>query len=122
MNRARHKNIDLQAFETIYETHWQNLYISAFKILKDKVQASKVVQEIFVDLLNDKKLFRKKDLTQYLNVELRYRVLEAISKGGGYETLLDSLTQYISSERIKTTDKKADDLNLLKLSFGGESV
>ncbi|MEJ2882173.1 RNA polymerase sigma factor [Pedobacter sp. GR22-6] len=122
MNKGKHKNVDLVAFEAIYDKHWQSLYISAFKILKNKVQASQVVQEIFVDLLNNRKLLKREDLDQYLDNELRYRVLEAISKGGGYESLLDSLTQYISAESSKTADKKSGDLNVLNFSFSGESV
>jgi len=45
LNRLREN--DTQAFESIYKKYWQNLYLTAFSILKDK-QAAEDIFKIYL--------------------------------------------------------------------------
>lgn len=92
------KKGDSNAFGIIYDRHWQLLYISAFKILRNDQDARIVVQNVFTSLLAERdKLLIKDSLYEHLYDLVRFRVLETISQGKIHQDLLASLNDYISS-------------------------
>ncbi|WP_167855570.1 RNA polymerase sigma factor [Hymenobacter fodinae] len=87
----RIRNDDYQAFELLFEAHWQELYRYAHKILRHTSDAEDIIQELFCDLWANRAhlqvhttaegflrgALRKKILTRFRDAEIRARHLKA---------------------------------------------
>lgn len=79
LNRL-HQN-DTQAFEKIYKKYWQNLYLTAFSILKDKQAAEDIIQDLFVQLWNKRaSISITVSLNAYLTASIKHEVFRVIRK------------------------------------------
>lgn len=77
----RLRNDDELALTIIYNDYWRLLYISAFKILKNKELSEDIVQNVFISLWNNrKKIEIKRSLKSYLYTSTRYQVFAKIRK------------------------------------------
>lgn len=62
------------AFDEIYERHWNRLVSDIYRRLKDHHQTEEIVQEVFVDLWNNRRRRSIDKLYPYLIQSARYRV------------------------------------------------
>jgi RNA polymerase sigma-70 factor (ECF subfamily) len=70
-----------QALTQLYKAHWQNLFLSAYNVLKDKKACEDIVQEIFVQLwVRRQTLDIRQSLATYLTTAVRYQVYHHIRK------------------------------------------
>jgi len=49
------KQDDRHAFNKLFDTYWQPLFISAFNVLKDKKICEEIVQDIFIGIWKNRK-------------------------------------------------------------------
>ena len=86
-----------EILHSIYEAHWQSLYVSAYKILRNESDARLVVKDVFITLFKSEQLMQKgTEIEKYLFITLRERVLLRISSCDSYAHLLESLGSYVS--------------------------
>jgi len=79
LNRLREN--DTQAFESIYKKYWQNLYLTAFSILKDKQTAEDIIQDLFIQLWNKRATISVTvSLNAYLSTCIKHEVFRIIRK------------------------------------------
>jgi len=79
LNRLREN--DTQAFESIYKKYWQNLYLTAFSILKDKQAAEDIIQDLFIQLWNKRATISVTvSLNAYLSASVKHEVFRVIRK------------------------------------------
>lgn len=91
------KNHDEQAMIMLYKNYWKNLYISAYKILKDKETCEDIVQELFIKIWNNReKLDIKSSVQAYLSVAVRYEVLRRLRNSKNHEPVLDEIIETIA--------------------------
>jgi hypothetical protein len=73
LNRLREN--DTQAFESIYKKYWQNLYLTAFSILKDKQASEDIIQDLFIQLWNKRATISVTvSLNAYLSASIKHEV------------------------------------------------
>ncbi|MHA7830261.1 MAG: RNA polymerase sigma-70 factor [Flagellimonas sp.] len=77
------KQGERHAFDKLFNTYWQPLFISAFNVLKDKKICEEIVQDIFISIWkNRKNLEIKVSLEKYLFSSVRYQVFDQFRKNG----------------------------------------
>lgn len=67
-------------FRDAYERYWDNMFILAYKVLKDRTVSEDITQEIFTDLWEKKSLFRIDNLEAYLYQAVKFKVLKELRK------------------------------------------
>ncbi|MGI9138847.1 MAG: RNA polymerase sigma factor, partial [Sediminibacterium sp.] len=79
LNRLRAN--DAEAFEKIYKKYWQNLYQTAFSILKDKQASEDIIQDLFIQLWNKRATISVTvSLNAYLTASIKHEVFRVIRK------------------------------------------
>jgi RNA polymerase sigma-70 factor (family 1) len=68
----------VDAFEKIFKQHWESLYNSAKAKLRSHDEAEEVIQNIFSALWEKRESLLITNLTYYLNMALRNRILNLI--------------------------------------------
>lgn len=77
----RLKNDDKKGLTLVYDAYWKSLFISSYNLLKNKELCEEIVQDVFVDLWNNrKKIEIKISLHSYLYACTRYKVFEQFRK------------------------------------------
>lgn len=77
----RLKNGDKKALTELYNAYWQSLFISSYNLLKNKELCEEIIQDIFIDLWNNReKLQIKISLSGYLYACARYKVFGQFRK------------------------------------------
>ncbi|RIV21580.1 RNA polymerase sigma-70 factor [Fibrisoma montanum] len=74
--RLRHD--DEQAFKTLYDRHWYDLYVIACRKLRDSELAQDLVQELFLTLWQKRETLRVDSLKAYLTTSLRNRIIDHV--------------------------------------------
>ena len=70
-----------QAFTELYKRYWEDLFITAAKVLRGKEEAADVVQEVFLSLWNRRnELNIQGSLAAYLHTSVRYKCIHYIEK------------------------------------------
>ncbi|MCW3091499.1 MAG: sigma-70 family polymerase sigma factor [Ferruginibacter sp.] len=69
-----------QAFNVLFEKHWECAYSNAYKRLKDSDAAKDIVQEIFAHIWINRETLRIENLAAYLHVAIRNRVIKLVAK------------------------------------------
>lgn len=78
----RLKNDDAAALSVIYKKYWQQLYVSAYHILKDQQACEDIIQELFIKLWNKRHAIEiTVSLKAYLYASIRYEVYRQIRTG-----------------------------------------
>lgn len=79
VNRIR--SGDKQALTELYNSYWQNLFVSSFNILKDKELCEDLIHDVFMNIWhNREKLQINISLKGYLNACVRYQVFGQFRK------------------------------------------
>lgn len=100
-----------EAFDAIYQQHWQQLYNAAYKRLKRRDLSKDIVQDVFIDLWNRRHNSNILDLQAYLHTAVRYQVLKLVTRGR-----ITTQPERFTSITTKQTDE-ADALVLGKEFF-----
>lgn len=74
------KEDDRRAFDELYSKIWKELYVKAYSKLKDEDLAKDIVQEIFIDLWNKRKLREIENVRSYLLQAVKFKVLDEFRK------------------------------------------
>lgn len=72
---------DQEAFTLLYRRYWENLFVTAAKVLRGKEEAADVVQDVFLSLWNRRhELNIEGSLVAYLQTSVRYKAIHYIEK------------------------------------------
>ena len=83
-----------EALKLIYERYWQQLFLSAYSILKDKEGCEDIIQEIFIQLWQRRETINiTHSLEAYLFTATRYQVFHHIKKSHGRQELFENLEE-----------------------------
>jgi len=73
-------NDDRDAFNTLYNRHWENLFKTAHNVLRDEALAKDVVQDIFLDLWRRRHSLQIGTCQAYLAQAVRFQVARQLRK------------------------------------------
>jgi RNA polymerase sigma-70 factor (family 1) len=83
---------DDRALSVIYKKYWQQLYLSAYNVLKDKQACEDIIQELFIKLWNNRGSIEiQVSLKAYLYAATRYEVYRQVRTGMLTSYVFDSL-------------------------------
>lgn len=89
---ARLAHSDESALTEIYKQYWQQLFISAYNVLKDKAACEDILQNLFLSLwLRKETLQIHTSLSAYLHTAVRYQVFRHLKTGKVIIEVLDDL-------------------------------
>lgn len=70
-----------EAFALLYRRYWEELFVTAARVLREKDQAGDVVQDVFLSLWNRRhELKIEGSLAAYLHTCIRYKAIQYIEK------------------------------------------
>lgn len=70
-----------QAFTELYNRYWEDLYVTAAKVLREQKEAEDVVQDVFLSMWNRRnELNIQGSLAAYLHTSVRYKCIHYIEK------------------------------------------
>lgn len=104
---------DPQAFNCIYERHWHALYQTAYRRLVDRDQCSGIVQDVFIDLWEQRYHKKILKLEPYLHTAVRYNIYSLLAKGKSLPTFVEPFEQMLVSPL--TADGPFDEEEMRKL-------
>jgi RNA polymerase sigma-70 factor (family 1) len=91
------KSDDAMAYTVIYNRYFDSLYLHACNKLKDKEEAQDVIHELFTHLWNKRnELLIKSNLSSYLYISVRNRILDLISHQQVESKYVNSLQNFIN--------------------------
>jgi RNA polymerase sigma-70 factor (ECF subfamily) len=94
----RLKSGDESALTDIYKEYWQQLFLSAYNVLKDKQACEDVIQELFIKLWNSRDNIEiAVSLKAYLYASIRYEVYRQIRAGVVTSDVFDALANRLQS-------------------------
>lgn len=77
----RLRNDDKKALSLIYNAYWKPLFMSSYNLLKDKELCEEIIQDVFIDLWNNRANIQIKiSLNSYLYACTRYKVFAQFRK------------------------------------------
>lgn len=102
----RLKSGDDGALTAIYKKYWQQLYLSAYHILKDEQACEDIIQELFIKLWDNRSSVQiSVSLKAYLYASIRYEVYRQVrnsmSTSDVFDTLFDRLQTPVDYENIE---------------------
>lgn len=84
------QNGDAEAFTAVYKAYWYDMFLVAYRKLRNKEAAEEIVQDIFLRLWRERDTLRIENLNYYLFSAVRYEVIDYIrTKGRTFENLDD---------------------------------
>ena len=86
-----------EAFNCIYERHWHALYQTAYRRLADREQCSDIVQDVFVDLWEQRGNKAIQRLEPYLHTAVRYKIYTLLAKGKALPAFVEPFEQMLIS-------------------------
>lgn len=86
-----------EAFSCIYERHWHALYQTAYRRLADREQCCDVVQDIFIDLWEQRSNKSIQQLEPYLHTAVRYKVYTLLAKNKALPAFVEPFEQMLIS-------------------------
>ena len=97
------KSGDHAAFSEIYNRHMEMVYAHCQKMLKNEEETQDLVQEIFISLWEKAPLLElKTNLSGYLFIATRHKVLNLMRKNRNANSLLDMFSLYNVSHESST--------------------
>jgi RNA polymerase sigma-70 factor (family 1) len=89
---------DENALNDIYLLHWEELFLSAYNVLKDKAACEDILQDIFLQIWQKRTtLTITSSLRAYLFSAVRYTVFRYIRNGKGRTELLEDVEERMAS-------------------------
>lgn len=98
-----------QAFDVLFEKHWQNAYSEAYKRLKNQDNAKDIVQEIFVHIWVNRQKLKIKNLPAYLHISIRNRVINFMAKEKPIHHFFDQLDNIAEKNSLADADLLSKD-------------
>lgn len=92
------QNGDADAFTAIYKAYWYEMFLVAYRKLRNKEAAEEIVQDIFLRLWRERETLRIQHLNYYLFSAVRYEVIDHI-RGKG--PTIEYLDYYESSNGVQ---------------------
>lgn len=109
---AKLSSDDENAMVMLYKSHWKELYISAFKILKDKEICEDIIQELFINIWNNRtQLNINTSLRAYLSASVRYEVYRRIKTMKQFEPIIGDAAE-IASDILSSRRAEYKELEL----------
>lgn len=85
------------ALSEIYNRYWGMLYAHCLKMLRDEAEAQDVVQDIFISLWSKADMLNlKENLSGYLYITARHKVLNVIRKRKNQDRFMDLFSTFIT--------------------------
>jgi len=97
-----------QAFETLYSRHWEDLFKTAFFILRDHDSCKDIVQDIFVWIWERRNGLEIQSLKSYLKAAVKFKVANYIRSGNIRESFFDELSHADYSASQATSEEMAE--------------
>ncbi len=82
---------DEQAFTDLYDRYWEQLFLSAYKVLRDEETSKDIVQEVFINIWTNVDLGTIDNVKSYFHQTVRYKVLMELRRGKISEKHLKTL-------------------------------
>lgn len=86
-----------EAFDILYHRHWENLYKTAFGLLKDSNTSKDVVQDIFIWLWQKRNQLEIQNLPAYLKTAVKFKVANYIRSANIKESFFEALGKHTIS-------------------------
>lgn len=100
---------DEPAFAEVYQRYWTIMYMHALKMLKNEEDTRDVVQELFTTLWTKRESMTSGvNLSGYLYISVRNKVLDLIEQKRVRSNYLDSFTLYMEEHSNKTLEDIAE--------------
>lgn len=80
-----------EAFDILFRRHWENLYKTAFVLLKDSNASKDVVQDIFIWLWQKRNHLEIQTLAAYLKAAVKFKVANHLRSANIRESFFDGL-------------------------------
>ncbi|TDQ08650.1 RNA polymerase sigma factor [Pedobacter metabolipauper] len=83
---------NVQAFQTIFNAYWKDLYKLSYYRLKDQNEAEDLVQDVFTDFWDKRHQIEiDTSLKSYLQGSVKYRIIRLFSRGNLHKTAIEHL-------------------------------
>lgn len=93
-----------QAFDTLYSRHWEDMYKTAFFILKDTDSCKDIVQDIFIWLWEHRTTVQVLNLKSYLRAAIKFKVANYIRSGNIRDSFFHELAGLQFSPLVPAED------------------
>ena len=100
MKNIKYTKKEIYILKQLFDEHWKQMFIKAFTFLKDDDQASKIIESIFLELLNSGVLEEDRNWETYLAELLKNKILKAIYESDVSEEKIKAFTKHIESTKI----------------------
>ena len=97
-----------EAFEKLYARHWEELFKTAFAILKDRDASKDIVQDIFIWLWQHRYTLRVISLKFYLKAAVKFKVANYIRSGDIRESFFRELSYADLSKPAITIEEELE--------------
>jgi RNA polymerase sigma-70 factor (family 1) len=106
---------DQDAFNMLFTRHWENLYKSAFYVLKDADACKDILQDVFIWLWENKQTLKIQSINAYLKAAVKFKVANYIRSGQIRDSFFNQLAQYPSTALSPSTEELSEikELNTL---------
>nr|WP_295929284.1 sigma-70 family RNA polymerase sigma factor [uncultured Dyadobacter sp.] len=103
------QNGDADAFTAIYKAYWYEMFLVAYRKLRNKEAAEEIVQDIFLRLWRERETLRIQHLNYYLFSAVRYEVIDHIRAKGPTIEYLDCYESSNGVQDLNTENQLALD-------------
>lgn len=91
---------DHQAFEILYSRYWEQLYVSALKVVNDNEKAQDVVQDIFIDIWAKRHHLNVDKVSSFLFSAVKYKSLMQLRSAKLSATYLELLDRVVDENTV----------------------
>ncbi|CDS92038.1 RNA polymerase, sigma-24 subunit, ECF subfamily [Sphingobacterium sp. PM2-P1-29] len=98
---------DLEAFNMIYEQYWSLLINESYKRLHNMALCEEVVQDIFIDLWQQRAVREIQNLEAYLRTCMKFKVFEVYRKNRKTKSMLEENLSLMQQHEISEYDQYA---------------
>jgi len=99
---------DLDAFNVIYERYWSVLVNESFKRLNNMALCEEVVQDVFIDLWQQRAVRDIQNLEAYLRTCMKFKVFEVYKKNRRTKSMLEENLSLMKEYEISEYDQYAE--------------
>ncbi|UXD70911.1 sigma-70 family RNA polymerase sigma factor [Sphingobacterium faecium] len=98
---------DLEAFNMIYEQYWSLLINESYKRLHNMALCEEVVQDVFIDLWQQRAVRDIQNLEAYLRTCMKFKVFEVYRKNRKTKSMLEENLSLMQQHEISEYDQYA---------------
>lgn len=99
---------DLDAFNVIYERYWSVLVNESYKRLHNMALCEEVVQDVFIELWQQRAVRDIQNLEAYLRTCMKFKVFEVYRKNTRTKSMLEENLSLIQEHEISEYDQYAE--------------